>query len=295
MGRFFKAFFTTFLVIILLFVGSIGFFVVKNHIENPQDFFSEVSNGDKNVSFLMLGVDNLDTSTENSSRSDTIMVVNMNLDTGKVDLISVPRDTYASIEGYKKQKINHSYNYGGPELTLNSVNNLLGTNIEYYVTVSYKFVGDIVDIIGGVDVDVPQDMVYKDEWADPPLDIQLAKGPQTLNGNSAMQFLRYRGYANADLGRVQAQQQFVSSFLDKLKSPASILKAPMLLRSYDKNTLTNLPFSQVVKIGLNLRKLSKENISTQTLPGSPSYRNGVSYFFLDEGSANSMLKEIGLK
>lgn len=296
MGRFFKAFFTTFLVIVLLFVGAISFFVLKNHIENPQDFFSEINNGSKNVSFLLLGVDSLDSNTDSNTRSDTIMVVNMNLESGDVNLISIPRDTYASIDGYGKQKINHSYNYGGPELTLKTVNNLLGTNLEHYVTLSYGFVGDVVDIVGGVDVDVPMDMDYEDEWADPPLKIHLKAGEQTLDGDKAMQFLRFRkGYADQDLSRVQAQQQFVSSFLDKLKSPMTVLKAPALLRSYDRNTKTNLPFSQVVKIGLNVGKLSKESINAQTLAGSPGYKNKISYFFIDEDATGTLLREVGLK
>ena len=296
MKRFFKAFFTTLLLIIILFVGSTGYFLFKNHIENPGDMISELQNSDDNVQFLLLGVDKLDTSSGEGARSDTIMVVNMDLNTGKTDLLSIPRDTYARIEGYGNQKINHSYNYGGSELTLKTVNELLGTNIPYYITMDYGFVKDVVNIVGGVTVDVPVKMDYEDPWADPPLSIHLEQGVQNLDGDQALQFLRFRkGYANQDLGRVQAQQQFVSAFLEKVKSPSIVIKAPSLLRSYDKYTDSNMPFSQIVKIGVNVRKFSTDNINTNTLPGYPQYKGGVSYFFINERETNSLLETIGLK
>lgn len=296
MRRFFKAFFTTILLIVILFVGSTGFFLFKSHIENPGDILAELKNSDNNVQFLLLGVDSLDSSSATNTRSDTIMLVNMNLDTGGVDLISIPRDTYARIEGYNNQKINHSYNYGGSDLTLQTVNNLLGTDIKYYITMDYSFVGDVVDIIGGVTVDVPIKMDYEDPWADPPLSIHLEPGVQTLKGNEALQFLRFRkGYTNQDLGRVQAQQQFVSAFISKIKSPSTFLKAPILLKSYDKYTKSNMPFSQIVKIGLKARKFSSDKITTNTLPGYPGYRNRVSYFFVNQNKTDELLRSIGIK
>lgn len=296
MKRFFKSFIVTLLLIVVFFVGSTVYFLFKNHIENPGDMISELKNSDKNVEFLLLGVDSLDSSKAESARSDTIMVVSMDLETGNANLMSIPRDTYAKIEGYNNQKINHSYNYGGSELTLKTVNTLLGTNIPYYITMDYSFVEDIVDIIGGVTVDVPVKMDYEDPWADPPLSIHLESGVQNLNGNQALQFLRFRkGYANQDLGRVQAQQQFVSAFIEKVKSPSTMIKGPMLLKSYDRYTESNMPFSQVVKIGINVRKFSTDNISTDTLPGYPRYQGGVSYFFIDQKKTDSILQSMGLK
>lgn len=296
MKRFFKAFFTTFLVIVVLFVGSTGFFLFKNHIENPGDMISELKSSNDNIQFLLLGVDSLDSASATNTRSDTIMLVNMNLENGSADLISIPRDTYASIEGYNNQKINHSYNYGGSDLTLQTVNNLLGTDIKYYITMDYSFVEDVVNIIGGVTVDVPIKMDYEDPWADPPLSIHLEPGVQSLNGNESLQFLRFRkGYTNQDLGRVQAQQQFVSAFINKVKSPSTFVKAPILLKSYDKYTDSNMPFSQIVKLGLNVRKFSTENITTNTLPGYPGYRNKVSYFFVNQNKTDELLRTMGIK
>ncbi|WP_138159776.1 LCP family protein [Peptoniphilus catoniae] len=295
MAKFFKAFIITLLLIVILFVGSIGYFLIKNHVENPKDFLKEFSESENRLTFLLLGVDSLDAKSAENTRSDTIMIVNMDFQTGDTNIISVPRDTYAEIKGYKKQKINHSYNYGGSELTLQTVNNLLGTDIKYYMTIDYRFVKDVVNTIGGVEVDVPVDMYYKDEWADPPLEIDLKAGLQTLNGDKAIQFLRFRKYSEADLARVSAQQQFVSAFLQKLKEPSSLLKAPLMMNSYDKYTISNIPFSMIVKAGINVRKVSSDKISVTTLPGVAKYKNKISYFFLNEEEADTLLKGLNLK
>ena len=295
MKRFFKAFFITLILIIIFFVGSTLFFLFKNHIENPGVMISELKSSNNHIEFLLLGVDSLDASKKQSARSDTIMIVNMDLNTGKTDLISIPRDTYTKIKGHNSQKINAAYNFGGSELTLSTVNNLLGTHIPYYITMDYGFVESIVDTVGGVTVDVPIKMDYEDKWADPPLMIHLKPGVQRLDGNEAMQFLRFRkGYANQDLGRVQAQQQFVSAFMEKAKSPATFIKVPSLLKSYDEYTDSNMPFSQIVKIGMNIKKLSMDNITTNTMPGYPAYKGKVSYFFINIKKAKALLNSIGV-
>ena len=296
MKKFFKAFIITLLLVLVLFFGTILFLLLKNHVSDPGEFFDELSNNDSNLTFLLLGVDSLKANEAENTRSDTMMIVNMDMNTGKTNIVSIPRDTYTSIEGYKKQKINHAYNYGGAELSLKTVNNLLGTNIEYYMTIDYKFVEQIVDTIGGVEVDVPMDMQYEDPWADPPLKIDIKAGNQTLNGSEAIQFLRFRkGYADADLSRAKAQQQFVSAFLQKLKQPQSLIKAPVMMVSYDKYTISNIPFAKMVKSGMNIRNFSSENINMTTLPGSPAYKNKVSYFFIDEKATDSLLRQLGLK
>lgn len=298
MARFFKAFFATFFILIILFVGSIGYFILKSHIENPMDFFSEILDDTKTKeTFVLMGVDAKDVKhIENGTRSDTMMIVSMDTSTGMTDIISVPRDTYASIEGYGKQKLNHSFNYGGPELTLKTINENLGTNIESYIVMDYDFVKKVTDVVGGVEVDVPMDMKYTDEYSDPPLYIDLKQGIQTLNGDEAIQFLRFRkGYVNQDLGRVEAQQQFAGAFLQKLKEPQTWLKTPILLQSYEQYTDSNMPFSSVIKMGKNVGNFSMENISTHTLPGEAGYKNKISYFFLNKEATDELLTNLGIK
>ncbi|MBS6610951.1 MAG: LCP family protein [Peptoniphilus harei] len=292
MKTFFKSFLTTILVIIILaLIGFAGYFYFLN--DNEED---KIDDGKENLQFLMLGVDSLDSRKADNARSDTIMVVNVDCKSGKVNIISIPRDTYSSIKGYKKTKINHSFKYGGSELTLDTVNNLLGTDIKYYVTVDYRFVEDVVDKIGGVTVDVPLDMNYEDPTADPPLKIDIKEGTQTLKGNDAIGFLRYRkGYPDADLGRVKAQQQFMSSLLSKMKEPKTLLKAPLLMSSYVNYSENNIPAKKLAKIAIKMRGITSEDIVTNTLPGIPKYMGGVSYFVPDDNKIQVMLLENNFK
>lgn len=292
MKTFFKSFLTTILVIIILaLIGFAGYFYFLN--DNEED---KIDDGKENLQFLMLGVDSLDSRKADNARSDTIMVVNVDCKSGKVNIISIPRDTYSSIKGYKKTKINHSFKYGGSELTLDTVNNLLGTDIKYYVTVDYRFVEDVVDKICGVTVDVPLDMNYEDPTADPPLKIDIKEGTQTLKGNDAIGFLRYRkGYPDADLGRVKAQQQFMSSLLSKMKEPKTLLKAPLLMSSYVNYSENNIPAKKLAKIAIKMRGITSEDIVTNTLPGIPKYMGGVSYFVPDDNKIQVMLLENNFK
>lgn len=292
MKTFFKSFLTTILVIIILaLIGFAGYFYFLN--DNEED---KIDDGKENLQFLMLGVDSLDSRKADNARSDTIMVVNVDCKSGKVNIISIPRDTYSSIKGYKKTKINHSFKYGGSELTLDTVNNLLGTDIKYYVTVDYRFVEDVVDKIGGVTVDVPLDMNYEDPTADPPLKIDIKEGTQTLKGNDAIGFLRYRkGYPDADLGRVKEQQQFMSSLLSKMKEPKTLLKAPLLMSSYVNYSENNIPAKKLAKIAIKMRGITSEDIVTNTLPGIPKYMGGVSYFVPDDNKIQVMLLENNFK
>ncbi|MBS6535014.1 LCP family protein [Peptoniphilus harei] len=292
MKTFFKAFFTTIILIIILALGG---FAAYYYFFEGEDA-DKIDEGGENLQFLMLGVDSLDSKKADNARSDTIMVVNLDGKTGKVNIISIPRDTYTKIEGYKKTKINHSFKYGGSELTLDTVNKLLGTDIKYYVTVDYRFVEDVVDKIGGVEVDVPIDMKYEDPTADPPLTIDIKAGRQNLKGYDAIGFLRFRkGYKDADLGRVKAQQQFMSAILSKMKDPKTLVRAPLLLSSYVSYTENNIPVKKLIKMAAKMRNVTSEDIVTNTLPGTPKYMKGVSYFVPNENKIQVMLLENNFK
>lgn len=297
MKGFFKGFFLTFLLLVLLGIGSLGFIMVKNHNQPMEEFLADMKEEEGAINFLLLGVDALDVKGDTPTRSDVMMIVHGDLKNHTFTMLSVPRDTRTAIPGRKhKEKINHAYAYGGAERSLETLNGLLGTDIKYYITVDYNFVKEMVDTMGGVNVDVPMDMKYEDPTANPPLYIDLKAGPQRLNGDQALQFLRFRkGYANADLDRVKAQQQFMASFLRELKSPVNIVKMPMFLASYDKNTKSNIPMSKLAKMVPSVLHASEETIEAGTLPGTPDTIKRISYFILDKGKTEALLKEKGIK
>lgn len=297
MAKFFKAFFITLLLVIIIAAGMLVFTVSKLGADNPSDILEGLKASNDNITFLLMGADKLDINSKKSSRSDTMILFNFNYKTDKISLISIPRDSRVSIDGKRnKEKLNHSFNYGGPELTLKTVNEMLGTNIPYYLAIDYDFVKDSVDAVGGVEIDVPMDMQYTDEWDEPPLVIDLKQGLQTLDGNKAIGFLRFRhGYKDADLGRVGAQREFVTSFIHTLKTPRGILGVPKILNSYKLHTKTNIPFENLVEMGKNITRCDLSNIETMTLPGNPKYINRISYFIYDKEKSRELVRSLGIE
>lgn len=283
-----KSFLKTFLVAFLIFSiisGGIITFVLKDE-DGKSSFVSSIADlvkgdeGNKDITFLLLGVDSRDASKAKGQRTDTMMLCRYDDTTGKVSILSIPRDTMASIRGRKnKEKINHAHAYGGPELSVKAVKDLLGISLDYYVRVDYKIVEDVVELIGGVEVDVPMDMKYSDPYATPPLNINLKKGRQVLDGEESLQFLRYRkGYADQDLGRIEAQHQFMGSAIKKALNPINILKLPKFVNTYIKNVDTNIPLDTMAKFALKAKNVDTENIEMATLPGEPKYISKVWYF-----------------
>lgn len=249
---------------------------------------------DESLTFLMMGIDSKSFKDSSGVRSDTIMLFDLNKRTGDIRIISIPRDTKAKIEGRKnEEKINHSFAYGGPELTLDSVSRLIGKEIEYYVVVDYQVVKEYVDLIGGVDINVPMDMKYSDPVADPPLIIDLKQGQQVLDGDKTLQYLRFRkGYKDADLGRINAQQTFLKEMISQSISFRNLFKIPGMLSIYSKNVTTNIPLSKLSQYGLTAFKIDMSKIRSETLPGSPKTISGVSYYIHSEHEMNELMKDI---
>lgn len=248
----------------------------------------------REIVFLLLGIDSKDSSSAKGNRTDTMMLCRYDDTTGGVSILSIPRDTMAIIRGREnKEKINHAHAYGGPELSVKAVKDLLGIDIDYYVRVDYQIVEDVVDLIGGVDVNVPMDMSYNDPTSDPPLYIELKKGEQTLNGEKALQFLRFRsGYSNQDLGRIEAQQQFINSAIKKVLNPINIVKIPKFIDSYIKNVDTNIPLDVIAKFALKVKNVDTEKIEMAILPGEPKYINGISYYVHDKEKTQEIVSKL---
>ncbi|HOH70317.1 MAG TPA: LCP family protein, partial [Sedimentibacter sp.] len=158
----------------------------------------------KRFNILLAGLEN--------KRTDTIMLVSYDTENKTADIISLPRDTYLprnADDEAELKKINAVYGQEGIEGLTLRVQGLLGIPVEKYAVIDYEAVVACVDMIGGVQVDVPFHMEYTDIYDDPPLYIDIPEGVQVLDGEQSLKFLRFRkGYDNQDLGRIEAQQQF---------------------------------------------------------------------------------------
>lgn len=291
MRKFFKAFFMS-LILFIVAYGIIGHFILDNGLGGSKD--ENVSDSKNEILFLLLGIDAQDSENEKGARTDTMMLVKVDLSNESVNVLSIPRDTKVNIDGRSEiSKINAAHAYGGPELAVKTVKELLGLNLDYYVKVDYTIVEEAVDKIGGVEVDVPQDMYYEDPTADPPLVIDLKEGKQVLDGQKSLQFLRFRkGYKDADLGRIRAQQQFIKAFIEQALRPKNLVKLPTMVPSYYRNVDTNIPMSSLTKMALKARKINTDNITLNTLPGDGKWINRVSYFIYNKTEMDAMVREL---
>ncbi|MFT9497594.1 LCP family protein [Anaerosolibacter sp.] len=238
----------------------------------------------KRVNVLLLGME--------GPRSDTIVLASFDPKAKKVDLISIPRDTYYPRKGYNtadKKKLNAVYGDSGAEGTMEAVSELLGgIPVHHYVKVTYSGVERIIDSLGGVKVNVPFDMVYDDPYDNPPLHINIPKGVQVLKGKNAVHFLRFRsGYPDGDLGRIRAQQQFMKAAMGKVLS----FRLPVVANTVFKYVKTDMSLSEILVLAGDAVGMSLQNVETHGLPGKATEK-GVSYFLHDLDAAKGLVTEM---
>ncbi|WP_256201310.1 LCP family protein [Thermoanaerobacter thermocopriae] len=271
------------LLLSLLSAGVGGYIFLKSL--NPSDSFlmqrsSENTNSEtiQKINILVLGVD--ETSPTDPKRSDTMILLSYNPKTNKAYILSIPRDTMIKLDKYGTQKINAAYPIGGPQLAMDTVSQLIGEPVDYYVKIGYEGFKQLVDDLGGVEMNVPVDMNYDDYAGN--LHIHLKKGVQLLDGEKALQLVRFRhGYAEQDLERVKVQREFLLAMFEKAKNPSTLLKINRILKTINQYVETNIPPVTMLKYADYILKLDKENIKTATLPGTPQYVNGIAYYITD--------------
>lgn len=263
--------------------------------EKPEDDFLnlDVSNYKSRVNILLLGVDTLTTEKDQrGTRSDTIMILSVDPVTKTSFMLSIPRDSYVKISGSNEYtKINHAHSYGGTDLAVATIKEAVNIPIHHYIKVDYNALFKTVDDLGGVEFDVPIDMYYVDRRATPPLNIDLKKGLQLLDGEKAMQLIRFRkGYGDQDLSRVKVQQDFLKAVLKKAYSPSSVTKIPKFIETlydYVETDLTIPNTMALMRIGMNL---DLDKIESAVVPGYPDSRPGAgSVIIIDEEAFREQL------
>ena len=308
--KFLLSFILSFLCFILMFAGlnKMGFFnqtstvalgeeeTKGKDIDLGEDNEIKQKNKDE-ILFLMMGVDAKDVKKSKGTRTDTMMLVKVNFDTGDINLLSIPRDTRVLVKD-KEDKINHAHAFGGPSLTMKTVRDFLNLDVDYYVKVDYKLVMAVVEAIDGIKIDVPRNMNYNDPYCDPPLNINLKKGFQTLNGQQAHDFLRWRknndgtGYPEGDIGRIKAQQMFLKELIKQTLKIKNATKLIEFIEIYYDYVETNVPLSVMVKGATSAKKINMENMKTSTIPGVDQKIGGVDYWIYDREKTEEIVKEM---
>ncbi len=249
------------------------------------------------VNILVMGIDRVpgvpDGSDEVfSGRSDTMLLLRIDPTDNTVNLLSIPRDTQVEIPGIGVTKINQANASGGPALARQVVTNTLnGVEVDRYVRVSTSAFRELVDLLGGVDIYVPEPMSYVDNTQK--LKIDLAQGWQTLNGSQAEQFARFRHDNFGDIGRVQRQQSLIKALRSKLASPLMLPRVPSLINLMQKYIDTNLSVEELLALVNFGVKLDKNDFKMVMLPGRFSTPDefSASYWIMDSQGRDRVLQD----
>ncbi len=249
------------------------------------------------VNILVMGIDKVPGVPDNSEeifsgRSDTMLLLRIDPSDNTVNLLSIPRDTQVEIPGIGVTKINQANASGGPALARQVVTNTMnGIEVDRYVRVSTSAFRELVDVLGGVEIYVPERMSYVDNTQK--LKIDLAQGWQTLNGDQAEQFARFRHDNFGDIGRVQRQQTLIKALRSKLASPLVLPRVPSLITMMRKYVDTNLSAEEMLALVNFGLRLEKDDFKMVMLPGRFSAPDEftASYWIMDSQGRDRVMQD----
>ena len=264
--------------------------VIQQNPETGEDEEVEVvvpsSHKQGFYNILVVGTD------DDGTRTDTIIIARIDVNDHTVALLSVPRDTLIGTSG--SRKINSVYgsngkNTKGMEALKKSLAALLGFEVDGYVLVDLDAFIELVDLVDGVDFNVPQRMYYNDPTQN--LYIDLYPGEQHLNGQKAMQLVRFRGYAAADIQRTKVQQDFLRALAKKCLSITTLTKIGGLADIFAENVLTDLSVGNIAYFGQELLKCDFDQMYTHTLEGEGLWINGTSVWALYQNKTLNVINK----
>jgi LCP family protein required for cell wall assembly len=265
---------------------------------NENDI-EEIKENGKSCNILIMGVDIGTPGATNANdpkRTDTMILAHYNAEGKKVDLISIPRDILIKING-RNQKINAAHAIGGVSYTVNAVEELLGIQIDYYGKIDYEGFRQVIDAIGGLNMEITRRMDYDDSSQD--LSIHFKKGTTVhLDGKKAEEFFRWRknndgtGFEDGDLGRIENQHMFIAKVMKKIKSPSIVTKIPSILSVIQNYVETNMDAKDILKYGYIFATIDSEKLSMDTVKGEAKYIAGVSYLVFDEAQNVQLISKL---
>lgn len=303
---------------IIVFIGVVaGIFILGGNEEYVAKQFGEgsivtqifhklsQSNGNKEhadftlpfglrrQNILFLGVDASENPDDlwTGTRTDTIILVNIDPKTKSVNALSIPRDSKVYLpKNHGVNKINAAHAIGGVEMTKKTVEDTLGIHVDRYIMVHDDAVKAIVDAMGGVDIYVEKPMRYHDYTAG--LHINFAKGNQHLDGQKAVEYLRFRHDALGDIGRTQRQQWLLRSILTQLKQPSTITKIPDIISVAKKYVKTDMSFYEMTQYAGLAKHVDMDKIEISMLPGGPNQKGYISYWILDPEKTQEVVNRV---
>lgn len=241
-----------------------------------------VENGPFNV--LVLGVDTRPDSEEGGSRTDTIMLVRVEPGDGDIRLLSVPRDLLVEVGPGQEDRINAAYNFGGIEQTIDAFEGYSGVDVDHYAIVDFKGFREVIDTMGGVEMDVEDEIPPKYEIRD---------GLQTLNGAQALFYARYRKTSGGDLDRISRQQRLVAALRSQAFEWNTVKELPEILRVANRHIETDMGLRQGIALGrILIKRGPNARMTAHQLQGTPAtLENGDQVLIPDPVSNTPILDE----
>jgi len=281
------------IVIIVTFIGYTYYILSSINPNNNQNNEENTLPGreidwNKKINILLVGIDQR--YEDEMSRSDTNLLLSIDPKNKKLVLISLPRDSLVTLPGYEgDQKLAHAHSYGGVPLLVKTIESILNIEIPYYIEVNFDGFKKMIDLIGGVTIDVEKDMDYESYLGD--VRIHLKKGLQHLNGEKALEYVRFRMDETGDIGRMERQQKFIKAIIKQALALSNTIKLQKALLELKNWVKTNLEPSQIIKIGLIVKNINEEDMISFTLPGTLGWKNHLSYYILDYDKINEIVEK----
>ena len=267
------------MIVAICFAFSLG--------ARDSDLAKTAKSADRTVyNILLLGKDDA------AGLSDVIILASINVQSGDVNILQIPRDTYFNYTDGSYKKINGAPNALTNEGFASALSDALGVDIDFYFEIKLSTVKKIVDTISGIDVNVPMDMDYEDPTQG--LSIHLKKGNNHLSGEEAISFIRFRsGYITGDIGRLDAQKIFLNAFVKRIgeqKNPITLLNIFKLVLSEGS---TNINEQDLISLGMKCSKNKGGKTSYLTAAGEAvqSEESGAWYYILSSPSMSEIIRQ----
>ena len=255
-------------------------------IDRPFYESASSSANSDHLNILLLG---LDEAIDEPGRSDSIMIMRLNIETEAFAILSIPRDTYVQIPGHGFNKAGHAMAYGGTSLAKSTMENFLDISIDHYIRIDMSGFEDSVNALDGVTVDVPEQMIQEDG------EFLFEEGSQHMDGEDALEYIRARKLlegTGGDLGRIRRQQQVVFEMLQKIRSDLSLNETLSFMEDISPYIRTDIGARVIMNHWSTFNQLDFQEIDLRTLPGESFIHQDIYYFRVPIENARIMINSM---
>jgi len=248
--------------------------------------------GKRRVNILALGIDD---GQGGQGRSDSILLVHVDTAAHRMSALSIPRDTRIPTGQEHYGKINGAYARGGPRLAAEAVTELTGLPVDYTLSTNFSGFSRLVDLVGGIDMNVERTMDYDDQWGH--LSIHLKPGPQHLDGEKAIQYVRFRKSSSgdadgSDISRIGRQQKFLQAVAARCLDGSNLLHLPEIIREGESQIQTDLAAGDLLYLAGLAKEIGAERLKVLTVPGKTAMIGGQSYWLPDFEDMPKVLQQL---